>query len=171
MLRIITNLKILKLMLIVVNVPLVDVVLISFVHFYSKIYKTNDDIESEELVKGIHNTILEIIKKREEKVMTGEGSSFGGDFLQLLVEAHHDANASLKISIEDLVDECKTFYIAGQETTSTLLAWTIFLLAIHTDWQEKARKEVLNLFGQQNPNPDGITKLKTVRMSQTQINY
>ena len=65
MLRIITNLKILKLMLIVVNVPLVDVVLISFVHFYSKIYKTNDDIESEELVKGIHNAILEIIKKRE----------------------------------------------------------------------------------------------------------
>nr|POE95536.1 11-oxo-beta-amyrin 30-oxidase [Quercus suber] len=96
--------------------------------------------------------------------MTGEGSNFGGDFLQLLVEAHHDANASLKISIEDLVDECKTFYIAGQETTSTLLGWTIFLLAIHTDWQEEARKEVLNLFGQQNPNPDGITKLKTMSM-------
>ncbi|KAK4598905.1 hypothetical protein RGQ29_016093 [Quercus rubra] len=124
----------------------VNVVLKLFVHFYSKIYKTNDDIESEELVKGIHNTILEIIKKREEKVMTGEGSSFGGDFLQLLVEAHHDANASLKISIEDLVDECKIFYIAGKETT------------------KKARKEVLNLFGQQNPNPDGITKLKTVRI-------
>ena len=106
-------------MLIVVIVPLVDVVLISFVHFYSKIYKTNDDIESEELVKGIHNTILEIIKKREEKVMTGEGNIIGGDFLQLLVEAHHDTNASLKISIEDLVDECKIFYIAGKETTST----------------------------------------------------
>ncbi|KAL4639820.1 hypothetical protein ACB092_03G245800 [Castanea dentata] len=130
----------------------------------SKIYKTNDEIESEELVKGIHNTILEIIKKREEKVMTGEGNSIGGDFLQLLVEAHHDTNASLKISIEDLVDEYKTFYIAGQETTSTLLAWTIFLLAIHTDWQEKARKEVLNLFGKQNPNPDGITKLKIMGM-------
>ncbi|KAL4639824.1 hypothetical protein ACB092_03G246100 [Castanea dentata] len=141
MLTIITNLEILKLMLIVDIVPLVD-----------------------ELVKGIHNAILGIIKKREEKVMTGEGNSIGGDFLQLLVEAHHDANASLKISIEALVDECKTFYVAGQETTSTLLAWTIFLLTIHTNWQEKARKEVLNLFGQQNPNPDGITKLKTIRM-------
>nr|POF06024.1 cytochrome p450 [Quercus suber] len=129
----------------------------------SKIYKTNDEIESEELVKGIYNAILEIIKKREEKVMTGEG--IGGDFLQLLVEGHHDPNASQKISIEDLLDECKTFYIAGQETTSTLLGWTIFLLAIHTDWQEEARKEVLNLFGQQIPNPDGITKLKTARMS------
>ncbi|KAM4121300.1 hypothetical protein ACJW30_03G197500 [Castanea mollissima] len=117
----------------------------------SKIYKTNDEIESEELVKGIHNAILEIIKKREEKVMTGEGNNIGGDFLQLLVEAHHDTNASLKISIEDLVDD-------------TLLAWTIFLLAIHIDWQEKARKEVLNLFGKKNPNLDGITKLKTTGM-------
>ena len=63
MLRIITNLKILKLMFIVVVI--VSIVLKLFVHFYSKIYKTNDDIESEELVKGIHNTILEIIKKRE----------------------------------------------------------------------------------------------------------
>ncbi|KAF3964774.1 hypothetical protein CMV_010970 [Castanea mollissima] len=80
------------------------------------------------------------------------------------IRGSSDANASLKISIEDLVDECKTFYVAGQETTSTLLAWTIFLLAIHTDWQEKARKEVLNLFGQQNPNPDGITKLKIMGM-------
>ncbi|KAK4598908.1 hypothetical protein RGQ29_016096 [Quercus rubra] len=137
----------------------------------SKIYKTNDDIESEELVKGIHNDILEIIKKREEKVMTGEGNSIGGDFLQLLVEAHHDANVSLKISIEDLVDECKTFYVAGQETTSTLLMWTIFFLAIHTDWQEKARKEVLNLFGQQNPNPDGITKLKTLTLPANLLLY
>ena len=124
MLRIITNLKILKLMFIVVVI--VSIVLKLFVHFYSKIYKTNDDIESEELVKGIHNTILEIIKKREEKVMTGEGNSIGGDFLQLLVEAHHDANVSLKISIEDLVDECKTFYVAGQETTSTCLCGLYF---------------------------------------------
>ncbi|KAF3964775.1 hypothetical protein CMV_010971 [Castanea mollissima] len=88
----------------------------------SKIYKTNDEIESEELVKGIHNAILEIIKKREEKVMTGEGNSIGGDFLQLLVEAHHDTNASLKISIEDLVDGEKHF---------TLLVKKPLVLCLH----------------------------------------
>lgn len=130
----------------------------------SKVYKTSDEIESEQLEKGIYNSILEIIKKREEKIMTGEVGSFGGDFLQLLVKAHQDANASQKISVKDMVDECKTFYFAGQETTNSLLAWTVFLLAIHTDWQEEARKEVLNLFGHQNPNPDGITKLKTMSM-------
>ena len=107
------------------------------------------------------------------KVTTREfGSSTGGDdFLELLLKAHHDANVSRRITVQDMVDECKTFYIAGQETTTALLAWTILLLAIHTDWQEKARKEVLNFFGQQNPNPDGITKLKIVRTSENHINY
>ncbi|KAF3943280.1 hypothetical protein CMV_030146 [Castanea mollissima] len=132
----------------------------------SKIYKTNAEIESEELEKGIYYSILEIIKKREMKVTAREfGSSTGcDDFLELLLKAHHDANVGRRITVQDMVDECKTFYIAGQETTTALLAWTILLLAINTDWQEKARKEVLNFFGQQNPNPDGITKLKIMSM-------
>ncbi|PRQ40596.1 putative 11-oxo-beta-amyrin 30-oxidase [Rosa chinensis] len=60
--------------------------------------------------------------------------------------------------------DCKTFYFAGQETSNTLLVWTVFLLAVHTDWQEEARKEILQLFGKQNPNPDGISKLKIMSM-------
>ena len=104
-----------------------------------------------------------MIKKREEKVRNGEEDSVGGDLLGVLLKAHHDANISQRITIDNLVDECKTFYFAGQETTNALLAWTVFLLAVHTDWQEKARKEVLDLFGKQNPDADGITKLKSVR--------
>ncbi|CAL5428588.1 unnamed protein product [Camellia sinensis] len=68
------------------------------------------------------------------------------------------------ISIDTVIDECKIFCIAGQETTNGLLAWSIFLLAIHSDWQEKARKEVLELFGQQNPSPEGIARLKSMSM-------
>ena len=65
--------------------------------------------------------------------------------------------------MDDVVDECKTFYFGGQETTNTLLVWTVFLLATNMDWQEEARKEVINLFGKQVPKPDGLVKLKTVR--------
>ena len=96
--------------------------------------------------------------------MVGEGS-FGNDFLGVLIKAHHDADENQMISIDEIVDECKTFYFGGQETTSSGLAWTVFLLAIHTDWQEEARKEVIQIFGKQNPNLDGIAKLKIVRMS------
>lgn len=84
------------------------------------------------------------------------------DFLGKLLEANHEDDEGKRISIEDMVDECKTFYFAGHETTTSLLGWTILLLAIHKDWQEKARKEVLDLLGQTNPNSDGIARLKVV---------
>lgn len=110
---------------------------------------------------------MDIAKKREKTAMSGDEDGFGSDFFGLLLKARHDANDDQRISVDDLVDECKTFYFAGQETTNTLLAWTVFLLALHTNWQEEARKEVIELFGKQTPNLDGITKLKTVRKSTT----
>ncbi|KAL6187822.1 hypothetical protein ACLB2K_039217 [Fragaria x ananassa] len=129
-----------------------------------KLFKTNDEIESEKLEKGIHDSIIELVKKREHKATSGEQDNFGSDFLGLLLKAHHNANLNQRISVDDIVDDCKTFYLAGQDTTSTLLTWTVFLLALDTDWQEEARKEVLQLFGKQNPNPDDISKLKTMSM-------
>lgn len=130
--------------------------------FFSKLWKTNDELESEKLENGIRDAVLEIIRKREEKVKAGELDDLGNDFLGLLVKASHSDDKSRRITITDLVDECKTFYIAGHDTTNTMLTWTVFLLAIHPDWQDEARKEVLNVFGNQDPDPDGIAKLKTV---------
>jgi PHYB activation tagged suppressor 1 len=101
--------------------------------------------------------------------MTGEENKFGNDFLGLLLKAHHGADDNQRISVDELIDECKIFYFAGHETTNALLAWTIFLLALHPDWQEEARNEVLQSFGKQTPNPDGLAKLKTVRKVKNSI--
>lgn len=90
---------------------------------------------------------------------------YGDDFLGLHLKAHYDSNEKDGISIEDIIDQCKTFYSAGHGTTSILLSWTILLLAIHRDWQEKAREEVVRLFGQQAPTSEGISRLKTVLKS------
>ncbi|XWS22367.1 hypothetical protein CRYUN_Cryun29cG0027700 [Craigia yunnanensis] len=130
----------------------------------NKFWKTVDDIESEKLAKGIQESVMEIVKKREYKVESAEADSFGHDFLGLLVNSYHDLDEKNRLSLEDLVDECKTFYFAGQETTNSLLAWTVFLLAVHRDWQEKARREVIEIFGNQNPHSEGIAKLKTITM-------
>ena len=130
--------------------------------FCSNILKPGHQKEAEKLEKTIRCSIIDLIKKREDKAMNREGD-YGSDFLGLLVKAHNDANENQRISVDEVVDECKTLYFAGQETTNSLLAWTILLLSIHTDWQEEARKEVLNLFGKQNPNSEGIAKLKIVR--------
>lgn len=134
-----------------------------FIALCSKIWKSADEVEAEKLEKGIHDSVMQIVRKREEMVRTGKAEDFGNDFLGSLVKAYHDTDDKSKMSEQDLIDECKTFYFAGQETTNSLLAWSVLLLAINTDWQEKARNEVIELFGYQKPTPERVSKLKTVR--------
>ncbi|CAI0447458.1 unnamed protein product [Linum tenue] len=130
----------------------------------SKIYKSRDDTEAEKLEQGIRAVIQGMLRKREEMVANGEAEDFGSDFCGLLLSSYHETDESKRISEDDLIDECKTVYLAGQETTNTLLSWVMLLLSIHTDWQEKARSEVQTHLGDRAHDADGISKLKTVSM-------
>ncbi|CAL5354938.1 unnamed protein product [Camellia sinensis] len=102
-----------------------------------KFVKSNDDTESDRIEHAIRDLIITMIQKREEKVVQGKSDNYGSDFLGSLINFYHDADDNSNISIDTVIDECKIFYIAGQETTNGLLAWSIFLLAIHSDWQSK----------------------------------
>ncbi|CAN1313162.1 Cytochrome P450 CYP749A22 [Linum perenne] len=128
-------------------------------------FKTNDEKEADMMIKGIQRSIMQMVKMREEKAKNGEIEAFGNDYLGLLINASREDDESKKISMEELIDECKIMYVAGQETTNTLLSWTILLLSIHQDWQEAAREEVINQFGvNTSPDVDGIARLKTMSM-------
>ncbi|TYJ45044.1 hypothetical protein E1A91_A02G028500v1 [Gossypium mustelinum] len=119
---------------------------------------------SEELAKGIQDCVMKIVKKREDKIVNGEADSFETRRQRLLVNAYHDSNENNRLPVEDLVDECKTFYFAGQDTVNSILAWIVLHLATHGDWQDKARREVIDIFGNRNPDSKGISKLKTITM-------
>ncbi|KAL0446976.1 UNVERIFIED_CONTAM: cytochrome [Sesamum latifolium] len=129
-----------------------------------KFVRTKDDSEANKIEQLLHESVMEIVRKRQDEVITGRADSFGSDFLGSLLKAHHEGGEKTQISAAEIIDECKTFYLVGQLTTHSLLSWTVLLLAIHTDWQEKARNEVLQLFGRENPNSEGIARLKTVNM-------
>jgi cytochrome P450 len=109
-------------------------------------------------------TILrEIIGKREKAMKNGETNN--DDLLGLLLESNmrqSNGNAKLGLSTEDVIEECKLFYFAGMETTSVLLTWTLIVLSMHPEWQERAREEVLSHFGRAKPDFDSLSRLKTV---------
>lgn len=52
-----------------------------------------------------------------------------------------------KLTTRELVDECKTFFFGGHETTALSLTWTLLLLAMHPEWQEQLRKEIVEVVG------------------------
>lgn len=67
------------------------------------------------------------------------------------------------ITVNDIVEECKGFFFAGKQTTSNLLTWTTILMAMHPQWQLKARDEVLRVCGARDiPSKDDVANLKTV---------
>ncbi|KAH6798677.1 hypothetical protein C2S51_035161 [Perilla frutescens var. frutescens] len=132
---------------------------------FEKIWKTRDDVESDRIEQSLRDSAMAILRKREETVITGKSQDYGTDFLGALLRVHHDSDKNNRISVDDVIDECKVFFLAGHETTSSLLSWTLLLLSIHKDWQENARKEVLELFGShQNPTAEGLPRLKKVSM-------
>ena len=66
------------------------------------------------------------------------------------------------MTVDDVIEECKLFYFAGQETTATLLTWTMILLSMHPNWQEKARDEVLRISAKKTLDFEAINHLKIV---------
>nr|GFA24693.1 hypothetical protein [Tanacetum cinerariifolium] len=47
------------------------------------------------------------------------------------------------MSMEDVIVECKLFYVSGSETTPNLIVWTLVCLSLDQKWQTKARQEAI----------------------------
>lgn len=118
--------------------------------------KINTEIEG--ILKGI-------IAKRENALKTGQATS--DDLLGLLLESNMEhcrgnGNSNTGITTDDVIGECKLFYFAGMETTSVLLTWTMIVLCMHPEWQDRAREEVLHVVGASTPDYDGLSRLRIV---------
>ncbi|XP_010470433.1 PREDICTED: cytochrome P450 72A13-like [Camelina sativa] len=103
-----------------------------------------------------------IINKRVRGREAGEAPN--DDMLGILLESNTGQAKGNGLSIEEVIEECKLFYIAGQVTTSVLLVWTMVMLSQHQDWQVRAREEVKQVLGDKEPDTEGLNQLKFIKM-------
>ncbi|WVZ79515.1 hypothetical protein U9M48_027086 [Paspalum notatum var. saurae] len=125
------------------------------------------------LDREIRRGLVALIGHRSDEAAAGselkndKGSNGFRDLLGLMINAGGGGKqaAAAPIPVQDMLEECKTFFFAGKQTTTNLLTWATVLLAMHTDWQDRARQEVLAVCGADElPSKEHLPKLKTLGM-------
>ncbi|KAG2246281.1 hypothetical protein Bca52824_085909 [Brassica carinata] len=123
---------------------------------------TKDNRRMKAAAREILVILRGIVNKRLLAREAGEAPS--DDLLGILLESNLGQDEGNGMSTEDVMEECKLFFFAGQETTSVLLVWTMVMLSQHQDWQARAREEVKQVFGDKKPDAEGLNQLKVMTM-------
>lgn len=85
-----------------------------------------------------------------------------GDLLSMLLEAQDDDGSQM--SDGQLRDEVMTLFLAGHETTALALSWSWYLLATHTQAEQKFHAELREVLGGRAPQVSDLPQLKYTEM-------
>ena len=141
-------------------------------HFQYRYLPTKRNRRKWMLEKNLRSSLLQIIQPR----LASTSNDYGNDLLDLMLHTSMTTEqggkeGSLRLTIDEITNECKMFFFAGHDTTSLLLTWTIFLLSVYPDWQERLRKEIFRELGSEHHSVDNLSKLKEARKNGTFLVY
>nr|GMD75218.1 cytochrome P450 734A1-like [Ipomoea batatas] len=127
---------------------------------------TKRNMKCWKLDSEIKRSLLKVIEERREIWGSEIVENGPKDLLGLMIQASmKEGPSATAITVNDIAEECKTFFFAGEQTTSNLLTWTAVLLAMHPRWQDLAREEVVKVCGSRDiPSKDDIAKFKMLSM-------
>jgi cytochrome P450 len=86
-------------------------------------------------IKILKSIVLEIIESRRSSTITHT------DLLAMLM-ASKDEETGESLTNNELLDEVMTMFVAGHDTTSVVLTWTLYLLARNPEIEEKLSAEI-----------------------------
>ncbi|XP_020592846.1 cytokinin hydroxylase-like [Phalaenopsis equestris] len=124
---------------------------------FSKILSPKQSYKAWKLGKEIDELLLEIISSRKK-----ENNSESMDLLGLLLarkSSKEMERSEKKLSSRELVDECKTFFFGGHETTALALTWTLLLLGVYPEWQKVLREEIMEVTQGESLNSSMLSRL------------
>jgi len=102
-------------------------------------------------VKSLNGVVQQIIDRRR-----GEAEPHA-DLLSMMLHARDDDGTQM--TDEQLRDECRTFLLAGHETTAITLSWSLYLLANHPLVQTRLHAELAEVLAGRAPRVDDLPRL------------
>ncbi len=89
----------------------------------------------------IRGLITRLTAERMAEIAAGTAP----DDLATKIMTARDPRTGDGFDTEEMVDQVAIFFLAGHETSASALAWTLYLLALYPEWQEKVAKEARSL--------------------------
>lgn len=102
------------------------------------------------------------IEDRLEEQQASRGGTEHRDILASLLKARDPASGE-QFTRKDLVDQISVLFLAGHETSASVLAWALYLIAMRPDIQERLHAEAVAAFGGRAPEFSDMRKLRLAR--------
>ncbi|KZT39771.1 cytochrome P450 [Sistotremastrum suecicum HHB10207 ss-3] len=108
--------------------------------------------------------MADMIRERREMIASGKaGVGERADLLTNLLAASEDEEEdALKLTNEELTGNIFIYLVAGHETTAHTLCYTLGMLALYPDEQEKLHKHIKSIIGDREPTYDDFNALDRV---------
>ncbi|MBU2982230.1 cytochrome P450 [Lentibacter algarum] len=94
-----------------------------------------------ETAKTIRGLIRRLTQARAAEIAAGTAP----DDLATKIMTTVDPETGEKFSPEEMIDQVAIFFLAGHETSASALAWTLYLLALYPEWQDRLAEEAEQL--------------------------
>lgn len=85
----------------------------------------------------IRRLITQLTTERMQAIRDGTAP----DDLATKIMTTSDPQSGERFDTEEMVDQVAIFFLAGHETSASALAWTLYLMALYPDWQDKLAVE------------------------------
>ncbi|XP_022968014.1 cytochrome P450 714C2-like [Cucurbita maxima] len=126
------------------------------VPFSSLFFCPGRTLAAKRLGAAIDRLFLSLVSERK---LSQNSSS---DLLSRLIEGQKSTGdvGKMGLTTRELVDECKTFFFGGHETTALATSWTLLLLATRPEWQDILREEIKEVIGDKEIDFNMLSGLK-----------
>ena len=105
--------------------------------------------------RDIRRLITDLTERRMFEIDAGTAP----DDLATKIMTTADPVTGQTFSTQEMVDQVAIFFLAGHETSASALAWTLYLLAMHPDWQDRLADEAAAA----TPDFASVSKLRVSR--------
>jgi cytochrome P450 len=122
-----------------------------FFGFVAKL-PTKENKKLEESFKSFNTLITDLIAKKRAQPQQEEEEK---DLLQMMIAATEEGD---KLTDEELIHNVSTLFIGGQETASSSLTSTLYLLAKNAEYQERMRNEAKEILHDRDPEYADMAK-------------